>query len=111
MNMPFVAFLRAQQERLGSQSDALKASGRTDEANHIMAARNIMVLCEQLLATVGGGPAYEAELQRLGDAWRLARETAREHGDFARVAVEESKLAALANITARYHSYIKEDTP
>ncbi len=49
-----------------------------------------------------GTGAIAAQLERFCAVWSAALEKANLHGDVAAAAVEETKLAALADVTARF---------
>lgn len=84
--------------------DRLAEDGRIDEANLKKAERNIYGICTQLLHTLDEDSAYAAQTDKLRTAWMEARALAADHDDFARVALEDVKLAALAKVTAHWES-------
>lgn len=88
--------LKAKMDALGTEAAALKAADRADEASLKKAQANIYGICLQLLPSLPED-AFLQQMEKLRTAWVTARETAAAHGDFARVAMEDGKLEALAD--------------
>lgn len=97
-----MAMLAQRMQDISRDIEALAAAGREDEANQRKAARNIYGICTQVLRAVGDEAAYEEQLCKLRTAWAQAKDLASAHDDFARVALEDVKLAALADVQAHW---------
>lgn len=102
--------LQAQQDALTQQSNTLESAGRADEANLKKAGRNIYGIFSQLAQKGLSKEALSAQHAKLEAAWQLALNTATAHNDYAQVAVEETKLAALADIY-KIITGISEESP
>lgn len=90
----------------------LEAAGRRDDANFVKVRANIYDVCRtvsrvQLNRPGGGSAAVTALFARFGNEWGAALEKAKAHGDVKAVAVEETKLAALSEVTARFEEAAK----
>lgn len=90
--------LQAKSDALTTQIAALEAEGRSDEANLQKAGRNIYGIFQELLRTKDDEDALQKLMGDLESAWQGAREKADKHSDFARVAIEDAKLAALGDV-------------
>ena len=93
---------------LRQEANALAADSRQDEADLNKIRANIYEVC----ATIGGvsgkiapagewEPVFRGKLAQLPKNWQTALQAARDHGNEERAAVEELKLAALADVLAR----------
>ena len=108
----FLTALGEKKQQQQADGAALTASSRQDEGNLKKAAANIYEIYEQMWnrclsrRRVIGDDAAAAEFEKLlttiPENWKTALEKARSHDDFARVAVEEAKLAALNDILWMY---------
>lgn len=96
--------LLAKSDALTTQIAALEAEGRSDEANLQKAGRNIYGIFLELLRTKDDGHALLTLMDDLESAWQGAREKADTHSDFARVAIEDTKLAALGDVRSIFAS-------
>lgn len=102
--------LAAQAAALTARIARLEAADRVDEANLSKAARNIVAGHLALLEKGADIAACIAEVIAQRAAWQEARAAAQAHGDYARVAVEDAKLAALDGIRDAYHHESEEST-
>ena len=103
----FMDYLGRQVEAGKADAAALDAEGRRDDANFAKIRTNIYDVCrtvsQALLKRPGAGAdAVRAQLERFRTGWGAALEKARVHGDVAAVAVEETKLAALADVISHF---------
>ena len=102
----FMKYLEAQIEAGKAEIAALEAADRKDDANFARVRANIYEVCKTVSTvhlTRGGGPAAVKNLlDRFAAQWGEALQKAKDHGDAKGIAVEETKLAALADVTARF---------
>ncbi len=93
---------------LRQEANDFAADSRQDEADLNKIRANIYEVC----ATIGGvsgkiapagewEPVFRGKLAQLPKNWQTALQAARDHGNEERAAVEELKLAALADVLAR----------
>lgn len=108
VNKQLLGMLLENNQRIGAEIDALRDAGREDEANLLKAARNIHGQYEALQRQ--GVPSMEAlaMLDEQRRQWLQARALAHTHGDFAHVAIEDAKLAALEDIEKMYQPDTKK---
>lgn len=107
----YLAALAARQQDLLVQSNTLLASGREDEANLKKVARNIYEALQTLAEDAQTNDAYLAQLEEQETAWTQNRNSASMHNDYTRVAVEDCKLAVLAEARTLFQSIMREDRP
>ncbi len=86
---------------------SLEADGRKDDADFAKVRTNIYDVCRTVTRTLADRPgagisAVRAQLERFRTGWSAALEKAKLHDDIHAVAVEETKLAALEDISARF---------
>lgn len=105
----YIQSLQLEQEALTARAEALKAADRLDEANLLKASRNIYGICAELLKTTNDRGVYLDKLMQLKEAWQQARLRADEHSDYARIALEDTKLAALDDVFARFETLSQEE--
>ena len=100
-------FLAARIAESNAEIAALQAEGRTDDAVFAKVRANIYTVC-QTVSNVhmnrpgGGTDAVRAQLTRFENEWGAALQKAKENGDVEKTAVEETKLAALSEVTAKF---------
>ena len=100
-------YLARQAEAGRTEAAALAAEGRQDDANFVKVRANIYDVCKTvsraLLNRPGAGAgAVRERLERFRNEWGEALRKARDHGDVRGIAVEETKLAALADVLAHF---------
>lgn len=100
----FINAMKACGEACDEESADLKREGRTDEANMKKAARNVYDLSAKVLTQMSTHMQWQKKMAEIQAVWTKARDLAAGHDDFARVAMEDNKLAALAEATARYEA-------
>ena len=103
----FIAYLESRIAEGKAEIITLEADGRKDDANFARIRTNIYDVCrtvsQALEARPGAGiSAVRAQLERFRTGWSAALEKARLHDDVNAVAVEETKLAALEDISAHF---------
>lgn len=109
----FIAYLDSRIEEGKEEIKALEADGRRDDANFAKIRTNIYDVCKKIAGAltfslkIAGKPeeaagAVKAQFERLSSTWGAALEKARENDDVVSIAVEETKLAALEDITDRF---------
>ena len=108
----FINYLTRQAEAGRADIAALEAEGRKDDANFARIRTNIYDVCrtvsQALTNRPGAGPAaVRAQLERFRTGWGVALEKAQAHGDIGAAAVEETKLAVLADVTAHFPEVTK----
>ena len=115
----FIAFLDSRIEEGKEEIKELEAEGRKDDANFAKIRTKIYDVCTRITGAltfslrINGQPeeaagAVKAQFERLRSTWGAALEKAREHDDVVSIAVEETKLAALEDITARFEEVTGE---
>lgn len=107
----FFAWLSEKYQALGTTITQLEGLGRSDEANLKKAARNIYGIFMELLKTNDGYDVFDRMFDQLSTAWQQARVQADAHGDFARVTIEDEKLAALADVRRYYDAIERKEQP
>ena len=85
----------------------LSADGRKDDADFAKIRTNIFEVCKTVTLALANRPgagiaAVKAQFGRFSTGWGAALEKAKQHDDVAAIAVEETKLAALAEVIARF---------
>lgn len=103
----FIEYLTAQAEAANAKIDDLEASGRADDAAFAKVKANIYDVCKTVSLALVDRPGFgigaiKARFEGFQTSWGTALEKAREHGDVRAVAVEETKLAALADAIAHF---------
>ena len=103
----FIGYLNRQIEAGKARIIALEAEGRHDDANFAKVRTNIFDVCktvtQALLNRPGAGAgAIKAQRERFQAGWGAALQKAKAHDDTTGVAVEETKLAALADVIAHF---------
>ena len=101
----FIQELKAQHAALNEQAAELRAQDKGDEAVFCTVRANVYDIC----ATVcnvhvkrGDPAAFDAMLARFQKEWGAALEAAKAQDDAKKICVEETKLEALADVTARW---------
>ena len=108
----FIAYLDSRIEKGKADIAGLNAEGRKDDADFAKIRTNIYEVCKTVTLALANRPgaglgAVKAQFERFRTGWGAALDKARQHGDVAAVAVEETKLAALGDVTARFEE-VKE---
>lgn len=103
----FIAYLSSKIEEGKAETASLLADGRTDDANFAKVRTNIYDICrtvsQVLINRPGAGTAaVRAQLDRFRTEWGAALDKAKQHGNINGIAVEETKLEALDDITAHF---------
>ncbi len=103
----FIDYLDRQIEAGQAEIAALAADGRRDDANFAKVRANIYGVCKAVSQTLWNRPgagvsAVRAQMERFRAGWGEALEKAKIHGDVSGIAVEETKLGALADIIAHF---------
>ena len=110
----FIRELKAQHAALNEQAAALREQNKGDEAVFCTVRANVYDIC----ATVCGvhmkrddPAAAEAILMRFQKEWGAALEAAKRQDNAKKICVEETKLEALADVTARWAAARANDGP
>ena len=103
----FTAWLAGQAAAAREEIAGLEREGRKDEADFAKVRTNIYDVCATVTRVLvnrpgAGAAAVRAQLERFRTEWTEALEKARAHGDARNGVVGETKLAALADVTARF---------
>ena len=101
----FIAFLEGRIAAGRAEICALEADSRKDEANFARVRTNIYDVCRSVTRTLvnkAGPDAVTAQFDRFRAIWGAALEKARQHGNADGAAVEETKLAVLEEVAARF---------
>ncbi len=103
----FMNYLAGQIEAGRAEIERLEADGRKDDANFARVRTNIYDVCRTVTNTLANRPgageaAVKAQFARFETTWGAALEKAKAHGDAGAIAVEETKLAALADVVAHF---------
>ena len=103
----FIAYLESRISEGKAEIAALEAEGRKDDANFARVRTNIYDVCRTVSQALADRPgagtgAVRAQLERFRAGWSAALEKAKQHEDVQAAAVEETKLAALKDITAHF---------
>ena len=103
----FISYLDSRIEEGRAEIAVLTADGRTDDANFAKIRTNIYDVCRTVSRTLADRPgagidAIAAQLERFRATWGAALEKAKQHDDISGIAVEETKLAALEDVIARF---------
>ncbi|MBO4839265.1 MAG: hypothetical protein J5493_07875 [Lachnospiraceae bacterium] len=103
----FIEYLTRQIDAGRDDIMALEKDGRQDDADFAKVRTNIYEVCRTVTNALkdrpnAGAGAVKAQLERFRTAWQAALDKAREHGDARNIVVEETKLAALADVAAHF---------
>ena len=103
----FIRWLEVRAGEAKGDIARLKAQGRADDAAFQSVRANIYDACgavsRTLMSSPGAGfPAVRKQFENFRALWGTALEKAKQHGDIKGIAVEETKLAALEEIMARF---------
>ena len=101
----FIQALKAQHAALNEQAADLRARDRGDEAVFCTVRANVYDICATVCGVHmkrGDPAAVEAILARFQKEWGAALEAAKRQDNAQKICVEETKLEALADVTARF---------
>ncbi len=103
----FIAYLESRISEGKAEIITLEADGRKDDANFARVRTNIYDICRTVSQALADRPgagisAIRAQLERFRTGWRAALEKAKLHEDINTVVVEETKLAALEDISTHF---------
>lgn len=107
----FYKFLDEAKERTKKEADALVEACKADEARAYKAKLNIYDIFATLMKTAETKSKGDASLlkkefsllaERIPRNWYASLEEARAHGDFEKVMIEEAKISASEEITAKF---------
>lgn len=102
----FLNYLTQQIETGRADTLALEAQGRKDDANFAKVRTNIYDICRTVsqvhLKRPGGESAVKALFARFQGEWSAALEKAKAHEETKDIVVEETKLAALADVMTHF---------
>ncbi len=104
------AFMKYLEEQIAlgkADVDRLERAGRRDDAVFAKIRTNIYDICRTVAnvhttRTGLGEKAVGAQLARFRSEWGAALEKARAGGNAEKIAVEETKMAALSDVIARF---------
>ncbi|MBQ6020501.1 MAG: hypothetical protein IJL26_10030 [Clostridia bacterium] len=97
--------LKSQKIALTERAAALRAENRGDEAVFCTVRANVYDICATVCGVhmkKGGPAAFGAMLERFKNEWGAALENAKKQNDAKKICVEETKLDALADVSARF---------
>lgn len=105
--LEFIAYLESKIAEGKVEITMLEADGRKDDANFAKVRTNIYDICRTVSQTLmnrpgAGADAIQAQFGRFRTGWGAALEKAKQHDDISAIAVEETKLAALEDVIARF---------
>lgn len=103
----FIRYLEGKIKAGRAESASLAAEGRNDDADFAKVKTNIYDVAKTvslaLMKRPGAGVgAIGEQFERFRTGWGAALEKAKAHDDARNVAVEETKLAALEDVIARF---------
>ena len=101
----FINALREQNAALNRQAAALRAENKGDEAVFCTVRANVYDICATVCGVwvkKGDIDACGAVFARFRDEWGAALEAAKQQNNAKKQCVEETKLEALADVTARF---------
>ena len=101
----FMQSLKAQHAALNEQAAELRAQNRGDEAVFSTVRANVYDICATVCGVHmkrGDPAAVETILARFQTEWTAALEAAKRQDNAKKICVEETKLEALADVTARW---------
>ena len=103
----FFTFLDTQKQTVLDEIQSLTADGRKDEANILKAKSNVYDICKSIYSALAKeAPAHVATafpetFDRITGPWKASLEAAKAHGDDRKILIEEAKLSAVSEITAK----------
>ena len=112
-NTDFYSFLEARKKAVTGDIEALSAAGRTDDANILKAKFNVYDIARSVFDTTAKqspaavSTAFPALFSRITGPWNTSLEAAKAHGDDRKVLIEEAKLSAVTEITARFAKFVE----
>ena len=101
----FMQSLKAQHAALNEQAAELRAQNRGDEAVFSTVRANVYDICATVCSVHmqrNDPAAVETILARFQKEWTDALEAAKRQDNAKKICVEETKLEALADVTARW---------
>ena len=103
----FITYLTGKIEEGKAETASLLVDGRKDDANFAKVRTNIYDVCRTVSQALVNRPgagigAIRSQLERFRTEWSAALEKAKQHDNINGIAVEETKLAALEDIIARF---------
>ena len=103
----FIEYLTEQIEAGKAEISRLEKAGCRDDADFAKVRTNIYEVCKTvtnaLISRPGAGPeAVKAQFERFQAAWSEALGNADKHGDTRNVVIGETKLQALADVSAHF---------
>ena len=103
----FIEYLGSKIEEGKTETAALLADGRRDDANFAKVRTNIYDVCRTVSRALINRPgtgtdAIRAQLERFRTEWSAALEKAKQHDNVSGIAVEETKLEALDDIITHF---------
>ena len=104
----FFTFLDERKQAVTAEIESLTADGRKDEANILKARLNVYDISKAVFNAAvkqGAAPvekAFPSSFEKITAPWRASLEQAKAHGDDRKLLIEEAKLAAVDEITARF---------
>ncbi|MBQ6165401.1 MAG: hypothetical protein IK118_05795 [Clostridia bacterium] len=101
----FINALKAEHAALNEQAAALRAQNKGDEAIFCTVRANVYEICATVCAVhmkKGDPAACGALFERFRGEWGAALEEAKRQDNAKKICVEETKLEALRDVTARF---------
>ena len=103
----FIRYLEGKTAEGREEAASLASEGRNDDADFAKIKTNIYDVAKTVSLALAkrpgaGAAAIGAQFERFRTGWGAALEKAKAHGDVKAVAVEETKLAALEDVIARF---------
>lgn len=103
----FIEYLSGRIEEGKAEIARLEADSRVDDAAFAKVRTNIYDVCKTVTLALVDRPGFgisavQARFEGFKASWGTALEKAREHDDAKAIAVEETKLSALADVTDHF---------
>ena len=104
----FFTFLDNSKQTVLDEIKSLESDGRKDEANILKAKSNVYDICKSTYGALAKKApaevltAFPEVFGRITCPWKASLEAAKAHSDDRKILIEEAKLSAVSEITAKF---------
>ncbi|MBP5460980.1 MAG: hypothetical protein J6Y20_02510 [Lachnospiraceae bacterium] len=108
----FYEFLENRKQTVQAEIQTLSADGRTDEANILKAKYNVYDIGKAVFGATekqagdAVATAFPAAFTKISSSWQVSLDQAKAHDDNRKILIEEAKLSAVSEITAKFAAFI-----
>ena len=104
----FFTFLDDRKQTVLTEIQSLTNDGRNDEANILKAKSNVYDICKSVYGALAKeapadvATAFPTVFGRITGPWKASLDAAKAHSDDRKILIEEAKLSAVSEITAKF---------